>query len=110
MCFFAYVYVTIHYVAQDSFVLQIDDFVVNANILGFDDLTNFGFDYEITNNTIKLRADVPLRSISIYNMLGQSVSDITLSNIQEIVAIDILPTGVYIAQATHKEFVNPLKS
>lgn len=43
-------------------------------------------------------------------MLGQSVSDITLSNIQEIVAIDILPTGIYIVQATHKEFVNPLKS
>lgn len=74
MCFFAYVYVTIHYVAQDSFVLQIDDFVVNANILGFDDLTNFGFDYEITNNTIKLRADVP-PSIYKYLQYARSICE-----------------------------------
>ncbi len=50
------VYLAIHYVAQDSFVFQMDDFLVQGNILSIEDNLFNNFNHYITNNNLVMSA------------------------------------------------------
>jgi hypothetical protein len=92
------VYVAIHYVAQDSFVLQMDDFKVEGGTLGFDSNTFNNFNYFVNaNNQLNLSAKTAMESVELYNVLGQQVVSQKLNNTNEVVNISALNTGLYIA-------------
>ena len=102
------VYLAIHYVAQDSFVFQMDDFLVQGNILGIEDNLFNNFNHYITNNNLVMSASSSLENIQLYNLLGQEVFSKRLSNTNETINIASLDTGTYIAkvsiQGTSKSF------
>jgi len=91
------VYIAIHYMAQDSFVFQMDDFLAEAASLGVDDNNLPALTYVVSNSALELRNDVPLSNISMYNVLGQQVVSQNLSSTTETVNISALTSGVYIA-------------
>ena len=94
------VYLAIHYVAQDSFVFQMDDFSVQGNILGIEDNLFNNFNHYITNNNLVMSASSSLENIELYNLLGQEVFSKSLSNTNETINIASLDTGIYIAKVS----------
>lgn len=92
------VYIAIHYVAQDSFILLMDDFLVESATLGVGDQTFNGFTYFVdVNNQLNLKANVSLDNVQLYNVLGQQVFTQKLSSTSETIDLSSLKTGVYIA-------------
>jgi hypothetical protein len=94
------VYLAIHYVAQDSFVFQMDDFLVQGNILSIEDNLFNNFNHYITNNNLVMSSSTSLENIQLYNLLGQQVLTKKLSNTNETINIASLDTGVYIAKVS----------
>ena len=94
------VYLAIHYVAQDSFVFQMDDFLVQGNILSIEDNLFNNFNHYITNNNLVMSASSSLENIQLYNLLGQEVFSKRLSNTNETINIASLDTGIYIAKVS----------
>ena len=94
------VYLAIHYVAQDSFVFQMDDFLVQGNILSIEDNLFNNFNHYITNNNLVMSASSSLENIQLYNLLGQEVFSKSLSNTNETINISSLDTGIYIAKVS----------
>ena len=94
------VYLAIHYVAQDSFVFQMDDFLVQGNILSMEDNLFNNFNHYITNNKLVINASTSLENIQLYNLLGQEVISKKLSNTNETINIESLDTGIYIAKVS----------
>jgi hypothetical protein len=92
------VYIAIHYVAQDSFILLMDDFKVEAGTLGVADNTFNNFNYFVDiNNQLNLSANSAMESLTVYNVLGQQVVSQKLENTNESVNISALNSGIYIA-------------
>ena len=94
------VYLAIHYVAQDSFVFQMDDFLVQGNILSIEDNLFNNFNHYKTNNNLVMSASSSLENIQLYNLLGQEVFSKSLSNTNETINIESLDTGIYIAKVS----------
>ena len=94
------IYLAIHYVAQDSFVLLMDDFLVEGSGLGIIDNPFENFNYALNNNQLTLQASNPLENIRLFNLLGQQVLTKKLSNTEETLNINTLDTGIYIAKVT----------
>ena len=95
------IYIAIHYMAQDSFVFQMDDFLVEATTLGVNDNAFNSFNFFVDNNNVlNLRSNAPLQGVALYNILGQEVISRTLSNNNETVNLSNLQQGVYIAKVT----------
>lgn len=92
------VYVAIHYVAQDSFVLQMDDFLVETTTLGVGENAFQGFSHFVDNSgELHLRAANQMENITLYNVIGQQVLTQKLNNTTATVNISELTSGVYIA-------------
>lgn len=95
------VYIAIHYVAADSFIFQTDDYLVEAATLSVEDNQFEGFTYFVNaNNELNLRANLPMDSLQLFNVLGQEVVSQRLANTTEIVNISALQSGVYIASVS----------
>lgn len=95
------VYVAIHYVAQDSFILLMDDFSVTAGVLGLNDTIFEGFSYFLdAQNQLNLSAKTTLEHVTITNILGQQVLDQKLSTSSEAIDMNNFNTGMYIATVT----------
>ena len=94
------IYLAIHYVAQDSFVLLMDDFLVEGSGLGIIDNPFENFNYALNNNQLTLQASNPLENIRLFNLLGQQVLTKKLSNTVETLNINTLDAGIYIAKVT----------
>lgn len=93
------IFLAIHYVGNDSFILQMDDFVVDGT-LSVNEFSEIGFKYSVFNSEMRLSANEPLQNVSIYNILGQNVLNQKLSETNEVISLNTLATGVYVAQAT----------
>ena len=91
------VYIAIHYVTSDAFVLQMDDFKVTASTLGVSDQTFEGFKYFVANNNLNLSTNTSMEKVALYNMLGQQVISQKLNSNNETVSLSGLQSGVYIA-------------
>lgn len=94
------IYIAIHYVTEDAFFLQMDDFKVTADALSTNDELFQGFNYYVANNDLNLSANTAMERVSLYNMLGQEVSAKNLSSNNETVSLAGLQSGVYIAKVT----------
>jgi len=95
------VYIAIHYVAQDSFIFQTDDYLVEATTLSIEDNSFEGFTYFINAyNELNLRANLPMDSVQLFNILGQEVMSQKLTNTNETINISDLQSGVYITKVS----------
>ncbi len=90
------VYIAIHYVTSDAFVLQMDDFSVTASTLGVSDQNFEDFNYFVANNQLNLSANTSMEKVALYNMLGQQVVSQKLTSTNETVSLSGLQSGVYI--------------
>src|SRR5690606_38736120 len=81
------VYIAIHYVTSDAFVLQMDDFKVTASTLGVSDQTFEGFKYFVANNNLNLSTNTSMEKVALYNMLGQQVISQKLNSNNETVSL-----------------------
>lgn len=84
---------------NNSNFIGLDRLVVEEQ-LSLEDLSIFDFNYSVFDGEMRLIANEPLQRVAIYNLLGQSVLDQKLSSTNEVVSINALTTGVYVAQAT----------
>ena len=99
-----------HHNSTDQLILNIDDVTVSTSALGIEDFNkeNFKFFYsKDTNSLIVKSANNPISSIKIYNILGQTVVNKTLSDYNENLNLSTLVDGIYIAQV---EIDNTTKS
>ena len=87
------VYLAIHYVAQDSFVFQMDDFLVQGNILSIEDNLFNKLSHYVANNQLVIDTGTSLENIQLYNLLGQQVLTKKLSNTNETINIESLDRG-----------------
>lgn len=95
------VYIALHYVAQDSFILQTDDWLVQAVALGVADQNFNNFNYFVdANNQLNLMASTAMSNVQLYNVLGQQVFSQKLANSSEVVNLSSLKSGVYFATIT----------
>lgn len=93
------VYIAIHYMAQDSFVFQVDDFLVEAaSVSSVEDLQAQGFSYypNPVLNSLNMRADTTIDNVSVLNLLGQEVLNASPSKIQTSINLSNLNAGVYL--------------
>ena len=93
------VYIAIHYVAQDSFVMQLDDFLVEAaTVSGIDDLQALDFFYgpNPVQNSLNMKANTAIDNVSVLNLLGQEVLNVAPSKMQTSVDFSELNSGVYL--------------
>jgi len=89
--------IAIHYMSNDSFVLQTDSYTVDGT-LGIEDsvINNFEYFYNVSSKTLEMTSDETLRKIQIFNILGQKVfeeninSNVHTSNLRD------LGTSIYI--------------
>jgi len=95
------IYIAIHYVGQKAFILQMDDFLVEANVLSIGDNLFNDFTYYVDSyNTLNLNANTSLESVQLYNVLGQQVVSQKLSNSNETISLASFETGIYVAKVS----------
>jgi len=95
------IYVAIHYVGADSFILLMDDFAVETTTLGVEDQSFNGFTQFVdADSNLRLSANTSMDNLQLFNVLGQQVVSQKLNSTNESVNISALKTGVYIASVT----------
>ncbi len=94
------IYLAINYVAEDSFILLMDDFKVEAVTLSIADASFNDFNYYVNNSQLNLTASTALENVKLFNLLGQEVVSQKLSNSNETVNIASLDTGIYVAKVS----------
>ena len=94
------IYIAIHYVAQDSFIFQTDDYKVEAATLSIADASFNDFNYYVRNSQLNLTASTALENVQLFNLLGQEVVSQKLSNSNETINLASLETGIYVARVS----------
>lgn len=95
------VYITFrHWDTFDHNSILLDNVVINGT-LGVDDNILDSFSYFVnSNNILNMKANAPLQSIELYNVIGQQVILNKLSSTNETLDISNLNSGVYIAKVS----------
>lgn len=83
--------IAIHYIGNDSFVLQTDSYTVDGTLgIGDSEINNFEYFYNVSSKTLEMTSDETLRKIQIFNILGQKVfeeninSNVHTSNLRDL--------------------------
>lgn len=94
------IYIAIHYVSNDSFVLQMDEFLVQGTSLSLNEFQQNLITHSFNQNTkdLTIESETSLNSVSIYNILGQESKSVQLSNSSSTINLSELQTGVYIVK------------
>jgi hypothetical protein len=90
-----------HHNSTNQYNINIDDVSVSTSILGVEDFNkeNFKHFYNTNSKTLTLKSsNLPIDSVKIYNLLGQSAINTKLSNTTENIDLSSLADGIYIAQ------------
>ena len=90
--------IAIHYVGNDSFVLQTDSFVVEGT-LGVNDYQTNNFDHFFNPSTreLNLSSTSLISGLEIYNLLGQKIiSDSEINSNNYMINLSLLSKSVYI--------------
>ena len=83
--------IAIHYIGNESFVLQTDSYTVDGTLgIGDSEINNFEYFYNVSSKTLEMTSDETLRKIQIFNILGQKVfeeninSNVHTSNLRDL--------------------------
>lgn len=94
------VYISFRHQTADQWMLGLDDFIVTATTLGVSDNVFENFSYFVNNNQLQLKANRPINTIDLYNVLGQQVLSKQLSKLDELIDLSALINGVYIVMVS----------
>ena len=104
------IYIGIHCISNDQFGFMVDDFVVTSQTLSTTDFNAINFNYFVdTQNMLNLSANENLEGLKVFNLLGQEVMSNALSNQSEVIDINGLTSGVYLAQVQINNSVESFK-
>jgi hypothetical protein len=100
------IYVAIHHVSADKFILWIDDLEINSttNVNNQDkDITNLVVSPIPANNEVTFKSSNPIAQITIYSVDGKSQMNINKYGRTVNVDIEKLKTGVYFAKIKYAD-------
>ncbi len=100
-----------HYNVSDQLEIDIDDFQITSSTLGIEDFAAFNFKhyYNVKTKDVVLKSDTPLKSVELYNILGQQVMHRTLSQTEETLNVATITDGMYIAKVRIDDMVGSFK-
>ncbi len=100
----------IHYVGNDSFVLQTDSFKVEGTLgLTDNDITGFEYYYNPFNNILSMNSGETLRNIKIYNVLGQKIIEQKINSLDYQINLENLSTSIYFIKIEAEKGINSIK-
>ena len=90
--------IAIHYVGNDSFVLQMDSFVVEGTLgVGDYEANNFDYFFNPTSRELNLSSTKIIDGLKVYNLLGQEIiSNEEINSNNYIINLSHLSQSVYI--------------
>ena len=102
--------IAIHYIGNDSFVLQTDSFKVEGT-LGTDEneISDFEYYYNPLNDLLNISSSESLTNIQIYNVLGQKVIEETINNFNYQIDLSGLSTSIYFVKVESENGINTIK-
>ena len=102
--------IAIHYVGNDSFVLQTDSFKVEGTLgIGENEISDFEYYYNPFNDLLTVNSSEILRNIQVYNLLGQKLIEKNINNYGYQINLDNLSTSIYFVKVEGETGVNTFK-
>ena len=102
--------IAIHYVGNDSFVLQTDSFKVEGTLgLGENEILDFEYFYNPLNDLLNISSSEVLKNIQIYNVLGQKIIEESINNQTYQINLSSLSTSIYFIKVESENGVNNFK-
>ena len=102
--------IAIHYVGNDSFVLQTDAFKVEGTLgIGENEISDFEYYYNPFNDILKVSSNENLRNIKIYNVLGQKIIEENINNYNHNINLSNLSTSIYFVKVESENGANTFK-
>ena len=102
--------IAIHYVGNDSFVLQTDSLKVEGTLgIGENEISDFEYFYNPYNDLLNVNSSEILRNIQLYNVLGQKIIDENINNYEYQINLDNLSTSIYFVRVQGETGVNTFK-
>ena len=102
--------IAIHYMGNDSFVLQMDSFLVEGT-LGLDDYENYNIDYyyNMITKDLEISSIEFIDKVEIYNLLGQEIisSEVNTNNYE--INLSNLTKSIYIVNVKVDNKINRFK-
>ena len=100
-----------HHATSDMYHLNIDDLGVTSSSLGLEDVgeSQFSFFPNPVNDVLTINAQVSIDSITVYNMLGQTVITSTPNTNDSTVDMSALQTGAYFVQVSINNTLNTVR-
>ena len=102
--------IAIHYVGNDSFVLQTDSFKVEGTLgIGENEISDFEYFYNPYNDMLNINSSEILRNVQLYNVLGQKIIDENINNYGYQINLGNLSTSIYFIRVQGETGVNTFK-
>ncbi len=102
--------IAIHYVGNDSFVLQTDSFKVEGTLgIGENEISDFEYFYNPYNDMLNVNSTEILRNVQLYNVLGQKIIDENINNYGYQINLGNLSTSIYFIRVQGETGVNTFK-
>ena len=100
----------INYLSSDTFVLQTDEFKVEGTLSNAqNEIQNFEYYYNPSNDLLRLSSDEIIKNIQIYNVLGQNIIEKNINNYNHVLNLSNLSTSIYFVKAEGENGVNIFK-
>ncbi len=88
--------VGIHYVGSDSFVLMMDEFIVEGTLgINENEISDFEYNYNPFNDMLNMSSSEKLSNIQIFNILGQKIIEEDINSYNHQINLGNLSTSVY---------------
>ena len=102
--------IAIHYIGNDSFVLQTDSFKVEGTLgINENEISDFEYYYNPLNDLLNISSSESLANIQIYNVLGQKVIEETIDDFNYQIDLSGLSTSIYIVKVESENGINTIK-
>ena len=102
--------IAIHYVGNDSFVLQTDAFKVEGTLgLAENEISDFEYYYNPFNYILNMTSSEKLSNIQIFNMLGQKIIEEDINSYNHQINLVDLSTSIYFIKVESNDGVNTFK-
>ena len=102
--------IAIHYVGNDSFVLQTDSFKVEGTLgLSENEISDFEYYYNPFNDMLNMASSEKLSNIQIFNILGQKIIEEDINGYNHQINLGKLSTSIYFIKVESNNGVKTFK-
>ena len=100
----------INYVGSDTFVLQMDEFIVEGTLGDYEnEISNFEYYYNPLNDILNITSGEKLSNIEIFNILGQKVIKEDINSYNHQINLGNLSTSIYFIKVESNNGVKTFK-